>query len=71
MCILIDYKNKALINSKTKVKVYPNCFDDLVQYHAYLCYKGQVDYAEHKLKEVFKGEKVISDMVKFARGEII
>jgi hypothetical protein len=69
MCILIDTKHKALVNSKTNEKVYPACFDDLIQYHAYLLCSKHPEQAQQKLKAVFKGEKVISDMVTHARGD--
>lgn len=69
MCILIDTKHKALVDSKTGEKVHPACFDDLIQYHAYLINSRHRGEATQKLKAVFNGEKVISDMVKHAKGE--
>ena len=63
MCILIDPKNKALIDSKTQTKVFPACFDDLVQYHAYLLTGKHPKMAQQCLKDVFKGERVITGIV--------
>jgi len=69
MCIYIDSKNRALVNSKTGESVYPDCFDDLIAYHAYLIASKHPKQACEKLKDVFKGEKVISEMIMKARGE--
>ena len=65
MCILIDYQHKALINSKSGEKVYPKCFDDLMSYCAYLNSSGKhgEEQAEQRLKDVFKGERVMTELV--------
>jgi len=69
MTIYIDSKHKALVCSKTGDKVYPSCFNDLIQYHSYLLTSKHPEEAPKKLKAVFKGEKVVSDMIKHARSE--
>jgi len=69
MCIMIDYKKKTLVNSKTQDKVKPACFDDLVQYHAYLISSKHPKQAQDKLRAVFDGEKVMTELVKRASGE--
>lgn len=69
MCIYIDSQNKALINSKSGKSVHPSCWDDLVQYHAYLLTSKHPEHAQQVLKNVFKGEKVISDMIKHNHKE--
>ena len=63
MCILIDTKNKMLIESKTGETVSPSCFDDLIQYHAYLCGGKYPEEAQRALKRVFKGERIMHDML--------
>ena len=64
MCILIDTKHKALVDSKTGKKVYPSCFDDLIAYHSYLLGSKHPKQACQALEDVFKGEKLISKMIK-------
>lgn len=68
MTILIDTKNKALVELKTGEVVYPSCFDDLIAYHAYLVGGKHPKQACQALKDVFKGEKVISKMIVVASG---
>ena len=68
MCILIDTKNKKLIESKTGESVQPACFDDLIQYHSYLIAGKHPKQAHQALKDVFAGEKVITKMVETAGG---
>lgn len=63
MCILINREERALIDSKTGQIVRPSCFDDLVAYHAYLISGKNNKLANQVLKDVFAGEKVISNMV--------
>lgn len=63
MCILIDTKNKTLIDSKTGDTVKPSCFDDLIAYHSYLLTSKHPKLAHQTLKDVFKGEKVITNMI--------
>ena len=68
MCILIDPKHKALVDSKTGKSMKPSCFDDLIAYHAYLLGRHPKQ-ANQMLKDVFGGEKVMSNMVLKMRGE--
>ncbi len=68
MRILIDTKNKALVESNTGEAVYPSCFDDLIAYHAYLVAGKHPKQACQVLKDVFKGEKVVSKMIEVANG---
>ena len=64
MCnIKINETEKALINGKTGELFRPSCFDILVPYHSYLKGRGQHDKADELLREVFRGEKVISNMI--------
>ena len=68
MCkIEINREGKGLVNTETGEIQRPDCFDTLVLYHAYLLTKGYQDRADEILRRVFKGEKVISDMIKQAQ----
>lgn len=68
MCkIKINREEKGLVNIETSEILRPDCFDTLVLYHAYLLTKGYQDRADEVLRRVFKGEKVISDMIKQAQ----
>ena len=69
MCILIDYKHKALVDSKSGEKVHPACFDDLMQLCAYLNTSGKhgEEQAQQRLKDVFRGEKVMTELVKVTK----
>jgi hypothetical protein len=69
MCIMIDSQHRALVESKTGEKMFPGCFNDLVQYHAYLMGSKHPEQAQKVLKRVFQGEKVIQEMNLHARGE--
>lgn len=68
MChIKINLEEKALVNTKTAQILRPSCFDTLVIYHAYLISTQEHQQADDLLKKVFKGEKVISDMINQAQ----
>ncbi|HET8688530.1 MAG TPA: hypothetical protein VFM18_18105 [Methanosarcina sp.] len=55
----INTKERCLIDGKTGEILRPSCYDDLVM----LCaYEGDKD-AQEILRQVFKGEKVITKMV--------
>lgn len=63
MCVILNTKEKALVDSITGDILRPSCFDDLVAYHSYLIGIGKSKEAKTLLKDVFKGEKIISNMV--------
>ena len=68
MCrIKINTKERALVDTKTAEVLRPNCFDTLAVYHSYLLSRGQTRDADDLLRRVFKGEKVISDMIEQAQ----
>ena len=68
MChIKINFEEKALVNCKTAQILRPSCFDTLSVYHSYLQQKGLHEQADQLLKDVFKGEKVISKMIEKAQ----
>jgi rRNA-processing protein FCF1 len=63
MYIKMNYKEKCLVNTKTGEIIRPDCIQDLMQYHAYLIATGDDELAKQVLKNVAKGERVISDML--------
>lgn len=67
MCVLVNYKEKALICSKTGKLIRPSCFDDLMTYHSYLS-ERHPKRAKTILKDVLEGKSVITDMIKYYRG---
>lgn len=61
--ILINNKEKALVDSVTGDIFKPTCFDTLAPYYSYLVTKGHYEAAQRMLHEVIKGEKFISKMI--------
>jgi len=73
MCkIVINLKERALVNLKTGEVIRPSCFDDLAALHNYMLQsgKGYEKQAEQMLKDVFKGEKVITKMVAAMQAKV-
>jgi len=64
----LDPAEKAVVKDTTGEKMYPSCFDDLAIYYSYVCGTEGVAEGQKVLKAVFKGEKVISNLVEFARN---
>jgi hypothetical protein len=68
MCkIKINHKEKALVNCKTGEILHPSCFDDLSLLHNYMVQDGNASGADELLERVFKGEKVITNMIEEAQ----
>lgn len=65
--ILINLKEKALVNSETGDIVRPTCWDSLIPYHSYLMSKGHPGPAQSMLEKVFTGEKVITKMIELSQ----
>lgn len=65
--ILINNKEKALVDSITGDIFKPTCFDTLAPYYSYLVTKGHQDAGQRMLQEVVKGEKFISKMISSAQ----
>lgn len=64
MCILLNHKEKALIDAKNGDLVRPACFDALAQYVSYYTGKyKKADKLQAKLKRIFKGELLLVDMI--------
>ena len=63
MTIFINEKEKCLIDSKTGEIIRPQCYQDLIAYHAYLLSKNRKSCAQSILKDIVAGEKVISKMI--------
>lgn len=61
--IVINLKEKALVDTDTGDIVRPNCWDDLIPYVSYVKNRGHPQLAQSILEEVFKGEKIITKMV--------
>ena len=61
--ILINLKEKCLIDSKTGDIVRPECWDDMVVYYTYLLGSRHHAAAQHLLHDVFDGKKVITKMI--------
>jgi hypothetical protein len=71
MCqIKINLEERALVHSKTAQILRPSCFDDLILLHSYYLSANEQENADELLKKVFKGEKVITNMVKKIQQEI-
>lgn len=64
MCILLNTKEKILIDSKTGDIVKPSCFDGISQYVSYYKNKYRTDDGvQRHLKKIFKGEMKLADMI--------
>jgi len=62
MCkYFLNEKEKCIVRSKDGEIMRPSCIDDVILYHAYL--GADSKEAQHLLKDIFHGEKVISKMV--------
>lgn len=59
-----------MINPDTGDILRPSCFDDLAALYSYMMGMQKRKEADKLLKRVFKGEKVISDMVANAHKEM-
>jgi len=60
----LNHLERGIVCSDTGEIVRPSCWVDLVPYYSYLVgLKGHKKDANCLLKRVFKGEKVISDMI--------
>jgi len=64
--ILINQKERALINSESGDVVRPSCYLDLLGYHSYLLGRGLQEQAQQILLSVFEGELVITKMIEKA-----
>ena len=61
--ILINIKEKALVDSETGDIVRPTCWDSLIPYYSYLVNRSHPGPAQSMLEKVFAGEKVITKMI--------
>jgi hypothetical protein len=60
----INHAEKAIVCSETGELIRPHCFAEIALYVSYLQGgKGHKKEVNTLLKRVFKGEKVISDMI--------
>lgn len=65
MTILINEKEKALVNSEDGDIVRPTCWDQLHGYYNYLKTSGKPAQAQTVLDDVYKGELVMTQMVDY------
>lgn len=71
MCkYFINVTERCIIKADTGAIIRPTCIDDVISYHAYLLSRGQEKAAKDLLKDVAKGEMVISKMVNKMRGDV-
>lgn len=63
MTFFLNTAEKILVNGDTGEVIRPSCYDDLSSYHFYLVGRGHHAAAQSLLRDVFKGEKVISKMI--------
>ena len=59
----INLKEQCLIDGKTGEILRPSCFSDLSALYSYMVSAGEQTQADEMIKEVFKGEKVITKMI--------
>jgi hypothetical protein len=63
MCkYVLNTKEKCIVSTKGEI-MRPSCIEDVISLHAYYLGCGEKDEAQHLLKRVFKGEKVITKMI--------
>jgi hypothetical protein len=63
----INLTERGVVDGKTGEVLRPACFDTLSAYHSYLIGSGKKDVADDLLRRLFKGEKVISNMIEQAQ----
>jgi hypothetical protein len=63
MAILINEKEKVLIDSNTGDIVRPTCWENLHPYYLYLKHGTAPGKAQSLLDDVFRGELVITKMI--------
>lgn len=64
MCrYVINVKEQCLVDTKTGDIIRPSCWSDLAGLYSYLVGSGRQAQADEMIKEVFKGEKVITKMI--------
>lgn len=65
MCkYFLNEDEKGVVKGSTGEIMRPTCFVDLAAYYNYLVGCGEEKVAQHLLKDVFHGEKVITKMIK-------
>lgn len=63
----LNLEDRSVEKDGTGEKIFPTCFNDLALYYSYVCGTEGVAEGQKVLKAVFKGEKVISNLIKFAQ----
>lgn len=71
MCkYFINENERCIVKSDSGDIIRPICIDDIMSYHAYLISRGHDKQAQHLLRDVAKGEMVISKMINKMRGDV-
>lgn len=63
----LNPENKSVVKNDTGEEFFPSCYNDLSQYYSYICGTESNTEGQKVLKAVFKGEKVISNLIKYAQ----
>lgn len=63
MAYFLNIRERAIVDGDTGDIVHPSCWDDLSPYYSYLVERGHEQLAQSVLRDVMKGEKVISKMI--------
>ena len=64
---VLNDETKSIVKEVTGESFVVSCYDDLRQYYAYIVGKSGHIEGQKMLKNVFKGEKVIQDLIKHAQ----
>ena len=59
----LDVTTKSVVRVSNGEQYHISCYDDLAPYYAYLSGKFGHDAAQKMLKNVFNGEKVMSELI--------
>ncbi len=59
----LDHNDRAIVNNSTHERIHPACFTDLAPYYSYLLGTKGERQSQNLLRDVFHGEKVISNMI--------
>lgn len=60
---MLDDATQAVIKNENGESYHINCYEDLKPYYAYISGKRGHETAQKMLENVFKGEKVMSELI--------
>lgn len=67
MTYVLDNETKSIVHTGTGERMSPTCFDDLRAYCAYISGKHHDKAVQGILRDVFKGEKVMTKLTQAAQ----